>query len=202
MFTAAAAALCCCSSFDLTSFLLQTQTATTSAPNDSDKKHGHPPPPRGRDPAGKVWDEEKGEWKTDVSSPPTGLLGAFVGETQQKKKNNSAAAPAIENSLASSTQSTRDCGDLTELIQHIQSIARTGGGTGNHPKKCVVCGGATYTYCAKCGENIYLHYCVTRGEHAGSLCFYQYHSSTYTPEEDKKPVAKNKTPPKKKNKTK
>ena len=68
---------------------------------------------------------------------------------------------------------SRLCGNLQQLKKHIKSTKHSI----KHPKICVVCGGPAYSMCTICG--VYLHFNPKKGEHAGKMCFHDYHDDLY-----------------------
>ena len=68
---------------------------------------------------------------------------------------------------------SRLCGDLSMLQHHMKSLE-----TGRkHPKKCVVCGEDSHSFCGICGKA--LHMLPTRGPNVGKTCFVHYHSDSF-----------------------
>ena len=68
---------------------------------------------------------------------------------------------------------SRLCGDLSMLQHHMNSLE-----TGRkHPKKCVVCGEDSHSFCGICGKA--LHMLPTRGPNVNKTCFIHYHSDSF-----------------------
>ena len=70
-------------------------------------------------------------------------------------------------------ESSRLCGNLQQLKKHIKAAKHSI----KHPKVCVICGGSAYSMCTICG--VYLHFNPKKGEHAGKMCFHDYHDDSY-----------------------
>jgi hypothetical protein len=109
----------------------------------------------------------------------------FASPTGARAASNP-RTPRSAASIASSTTSgvtindiksaqKRLCGDLSHLMEHVQSIAHL---PKNNKKVCAVCGSRTHYECARCG--VALHYpSFTTKDGNKIACFLQYHNTTY-----------------------
>ena len=108
---------------------------------------------------------------------------ACTQQNQAQRRRTSSPARSIqstssgvcEDDLSSTTDSsTRLCGFLDEVIQHMESCKRFPGTNG---RLCVVCGVRTAKFCSKCGKAMH----TSPPEHANTQvsCFMHYHNTGF-----------------------
>jgi len=87
----------------------------------------------------------------------------------------STSSGVCEDDLSSTTESsTRLCGFLDTIIEHIESCKRFPGTNG---RLCVVCGVRTAKYCSKCGKP--MHTSPIEGSDSQVSCFIHYHNTSF-----------------------
>ena len=104
--------------------------------------------------------------------------GVPMSKKQAKKLVPEGAALITPKNLkeASSTRSSRLCGDLSKLSHHLDNLKGTKDGY-KHGGECAFCGEKAFTKCMVCG--VALHHRPSKGPFRGKDCFMKYHNTSY-----------------------
>ena len=97
---------------------------------------------------------------------------------KQAKSLKAGAALITPQTLkdASSTHSSRLCGDLSKINHHLANCIGTKEGY-KHGGECAFCGEKAFTKCGVC--DVPLHNRPSKGEHKDKNCFMDYHNTCF-----------------------